>query len=236
MSTPPDAAPMSQAAEAAPASAGAYAEPASHLRWRHVKDGTRAVAWSAIGGVAVLGSLLLIFVYLLVEVLPLFASARAEPRSEFRVPGGAGATAAPRARGAVRDRPARVRPPARPTFFDLSSGAVREQSASRSAIAASSRHARRARQGRPRRRPVRRLGAAVQAHLRRELPGRQARHRPGHRVPQGEAPLPFMSEPPRSLVVRKDGDRLLFAAVDAAAAHSPAHDRGDHQPARRNHA
>ena len=83
---------MSQAAEAAaPASAGAYAEPASHLRWRHLKDGV-ARRLVGIGGVAVLGSLLLIFVYLLLEVLPLFAGARAEPRAEFRVPGGAGAT------------------------------------------------------------------------------------------------------------------------------------------------
>src|SRR6185295_17127169 len=83
---------MSQAVDAtAPASAGAYAEPAAHLRWRHFKDGLvrRTVG---IGGIAVLGSLLLIFVYLLLEVLPLFAPARAEPRAEFQVPGASGAT------------------------------------------------------------------------------------------------------------------------------------------------
>src|SRR5689334_17482629 len=83
---------MSQASEAvAPVSTGAYAEPAAHLRWRHLKDGlARNVV--GIGGVAVLGSLLLIFVYLLLQVLPLFQPASAEVRATYKVPGDAGAT------------------------------------------------------------------------------------------------------------------------------------------------
>src|SRR5688572_10280444 len=76
---------------AAPAIAGAYAEPARHLRWRHFKD-RFARHTVGIGGVAVLGSLTLIFVYLLVEVLPLFRPAHAEVRAEYRLPGDSGAT------------------------------------------------------------------------------------------------------------------------------------------------
>src|ERR1700741_3450600 len=81
---------MSRPAEAL-AAVGAYTEPASHLRWRHLKD-RLARSTVGIGGVAVLGSLLLIFVYLLVGAAPLSAPAGAELRSEFAAPGDSGAT------------------------------------------------------------------------------------------------------------------------------------------------
>ncbi|MGH8482164.1 MAG: phosphate ABC transporter permease, partial [Nevskiaceae bacterium] len=115
---------MSQAAEAA-ASAGAYAEPAAHLRWRHLKDGL-ARRLVGVGGIAVLGSLLLIFVYLLVEVLPLFASAHVEARPEFRIPGDAAATL----HLALEEQSEiglRVSASSEATFFDLSTGALRKQ-------------------------------------------------------------------------------------------------------------
>ncbi len=205
---------MSQAAEAAPASAGAYAEPAAHLRWRHLKDAmARRVV--GIGGVAVLGSLLLIFVYLLVEVLPLFASARADARSEFQIPG-AGAGTLHMALEEQSEIGLRVDAAGEASFFDLSSGAVRESV----------------------RLPVgdRGITGVTRVALDKEelaaglsdgsvllfkhsyavsYPGDKRVIDPSIEFPQGEASLPFMSEPARSLVVRKDGDRTLFVASDA---------------------
>jgi len=206
---------MSQAAQAAaPASVGAYAEPAAHLRWRHLKDGLvrRLVG---IGGIAVLGSLLLIFVYLLVEVLPLFASARAEPRTEFRIPGDEGATL----HLALEEQSEiglRVSASGQATFFDLATGAVREEA----------------------RLPIGDRGIAGVVPVATDkdelaaglsdgsvllfkhsyavsYPDDKRVIDPSIEYPHGEAPLPFMSEAPRGLVVRKDDDRILFAAVDA---------------------
>ena len=203
---------MSQAAEAA-ASAGAYAEPASHLRWRHLKDAlARRVV--GIGGIAVLGSLLLIFVYLLVEVLPLFASARAEPRSEFRAPGGAGATLF-LALEEQSEIGLRVAADGSAAFFDLATGAVKEElrlPVGTLAIAGVTRVAL----------DKDDLAAALSdgsvllfKHTYAvSYPGDKRVIDPAIEFPQGEAPLPFMSEVPRSLVVRKDGDRTLFAGVD----------------------
>ncbi|MGQ0585675.1 MAG: ABC transporter permease subunit [Gammaproteobacteria bacterium] len=204
---------MSQAVEAA-ASAGAYAEPASHLRWRHLKDAlARRVV--GIGGVAVLGSLLLIFVYLLVEVLPLFASARADLRAEFHIPG----DGTPTLRIALEEQSEiglRVAASGEATFFDLATGSVRKQS----------------------RLPTgdRTLAAVVQVAADKDelaavlsdgsvlpfkhsyavsYPGDKRVIDPSIEFPRGEVPLPFMNELPRSLVVRKDGDRTLFAGVDS---------------------
>jgi phosphate transport system permease protein len=203
---------MSQAEAAAPV--GAYAEPAAHLRWRHLKDAAaRHVV--GIGGVAVLGSLLLIFVYLLVEVLPLFAPARAELRSQFRVPGATGATLY-LATEEQSEVGLRVAEDGAATFFELATGAVREKT----------------------RLPIgnRRIaGVTSVAQDKDELaaglsdgsvllfkhtyavtyPGDKRVIDPAIEFPQGEAPQPFMTEAPRALVVRKEGDRTLFAGVDA---------------------
>jgi phosphate transport system permease protein len=204
---------MSQAVEAA-ASAGAYAEPASHLRWRHVKDAL-ARRLVGIGGIAVLGSLMLIFVYLLIEVLPLFAPARADLRTEFRIPGDGAATL----HVALEEQSEigmRVSASSAVTFFDLAGGAVREEH----------------------RLPVgeRTLATVVPvASDRDELaaalsdgsvllfkhtyavtyPDDKRAIDPGIEFPQGEAALPFMAEAPRALVVRKDDDAILMAGVDA---------------------
>ncbi|MFO7553090.1 MAG: ABC transporter permease subunit [Haliea sp.] len=54
-------------------------------RWRHFKDRTATVAVTA-GGVGVLIAILLIFFYLLYEVLPLFSNATMEPRATVESP------------------------------------------------------------------------------------------------------------------------------------------------------
>ena len=54
-------------------------------RWRHFKDRTATVAVTA-GGVGVLVAILLIFFYLLYEVLPLFSNATMEPRATVESP------------------------------------------------------------------------------------------------------------------------------------------------------
>jgi phosphate transport system permease protein len=204
---------MSQAVEAA-ASAGAYAEPAAHLRWRHLKDGL-ARRLVGIGGVAVLGSLLLIFVYLLVEVLPLFAPATAEPRAEFRVPGDEARTLF-LALEEQSEIGLRVSASGEATFFDLAGGAVREQSrlpiGERSLASVA---------------PVATDKDELAAGLSDgsvllfkhtyavSYPDDKRVIDPAIEFPLGAAPLPFMDEAPRALVARKDGDRILFAGVDA---------------------
>jgi phosphate transport system permease protein len=204
---------MSQAVEAT-ASAGAYAEPAGHLRWRHLKDGL-ARRMVGIGGVAVLGSLLLIFVYLLLEVLPLFAPARADPRAEFRVPGDGAATLY-LALEEQSEIGLRVSGSGEATFFDLSTGAVRKQSrlpigdrtvASVVAVAADKDQL------------AAGLSDGAVLLFKHEYavsyPDDKRVIDPSIELPMGEAALPFMSEPARALVVRRDDDRILFAGVDA---------------------
>jgi phosphate transport system permease protein len=202
---------MSQAPEA-PASAGAYAEPAAHLRWRHLKDGL-ARRLVGVGGIAVLGSLLLIFVYLLIEVLPLFAGAQADPRTQFAMPGDREATL----HLALEEQSEiglRVSASSEVTFFDLATGAVREQLrlpiGERTVVSGASVG-----------------GDDIAAALSDgsvllfkhsyavSYPDDKRVIDPAIEYPQGETPLPFMSEAPQGLVVRKDGDRILFAAKDA---------------------
>jgi phosphate transport system permease protein len=204
---------MSQAAEAA-ASVGAYAEPAGHLRWRHLKDGF-ARRMVGVGGVAVLGSLLLIFVYLLVEVLPLFAPATVDARTPFRIPG----DEAPTLHLALEEQSEiglRVSASSEVTFFDLATGSVREQL----------------------RLPVggRSIAAVVPVASDSEdlaaalsdgsvllfkhsyavtYPDDKRFIDPSIEFPQGATPLPFMSEAPRALIVRKDDEAMLLAGVDA---------------------
>lgn len=202
---------MSQAAEAA-ASAGAYAEPAAHLKWRHVKDGL-ARRLVGIGGIAVLGSLLLIFVYLLIEVLPLFAGAKVEPGPAFAIPGD-GESTLHLALEEQSEIALRVSASGEAAFFDLATGAMREQS----------------------RLPIGgRTVASVAAVGGEELaaglsdgsvllfkhsysvtyPDDKRVIDPSIEYPKGEASLPFLAEAPRNLVVRKDDDRMLLVASDA---------------------
>lgn len=201
---------MSQAAEAA-VSTGAYAEPPSHLRWRHLKDGL-ARRMVGVGGVAVLGSLLLIFVYLLIEVLPLFAGAKVEPRAAFALPGDHEDTLY-LALEEQSEVGLRVSASGEATFFELATGAVRGQS----------------------RLPVEGAIASM-ASVGGELlaagladgsvllfkhsyavsyPDDRRVIEPSIEYPQGQTPLAFMAEAPRNLVVRKDDERILLAATDA---------------------
>ena len=206
---------MSRAAEsAAPATAGAYAETQAHLRWRHLKDRVARHA-VGIGGVAVLGSLLLIFVYLLVEVMPLFAPAGAELRAEFRLPADGGATLYLAAEE-QSEVGLRVSTSGQVTFFEVATGAVREQSrlpvGGRTVVSVT---------------PVAvdkdTLAAALSdgsvllfKHTYTvTYPNDKRLIDPGLEFPQGEAPLPFMDEAPRGLTVREEGDRLVFAAADS---------------------
>jgi phosphate transport system permease protein len=205
---------MSRAADSAVAApAGAYAEPASHLRWRHFKD--RVARHSVgVGGIAVLGSLLLIFVYLLVEVVPLFAPASAELRAEFRLPGDDAATLYLAAEE-QSEIGLRVSTSGQVSFFALADGAVRKQSrlpigdrtvASINTVAQDKDY----------------LAAGLSdgsvllfKHTYAVTYPDNKRHiEPAIEFPRGEAPLPFMTEAPRSLVVREEGDRLVFVATD----------------------
>jgi phosphate transport system permease protein len=207
---------MSRAAEpAAVPPIGAYAEPRAHLRWRHFKD--RVARHSVgFGGIAVLGSLLLIFVYLLAEVLPLFAGASAELRAEFPLPGDDGATLYLAAEE-QSEIGLRVSSSGQVTFYALDDGAVREQL--RLPIGE---------------RTVATIATVVQDkdYLAAGLsdgsvllfkhtyavsyPDDKRRIAPGLEFPHGEAPLPFMDKAPGSLVVREEDDRLVFAATDSA--------------------
>ncbi len=63
------------------------AQAAAQRRYRALKDSI--ARWTvAVGGVAVVGALLMIFVYLAAEVAPLFRGADAAKRAEFAAPGG----------------------------------------------------------------------------------------------------------------------------------------------------
>ena len=204
---------MSRTADSAVASAGAYAEPAAHLRWRHLKDGLarRSVG---IGGIAVLGSLLLIFVYLLVEVAPLFSRSGATPVNELQAPGDSGATLYLSAEE-QSEVGLRVSSSGELTFFALADGGVRlqkrlpigERTVANISVVAQDKDY---------------LAAGLSdgsvllfKHTYTvSYPDNKRVIEPGLAFPHGETPFPFMSETPQSLVVREEGERLLFAATD----------------------
>lgn len=65
------------------------AGPSGYQRWRKIKD--HAATWSITGGGSgVLLTILLIFFYLLYEIMPLFQSAELEQRASYALPGAAG--------------------------------------------------------------------------------------------------------------------------------------------------
>ena len=194
--------------------AGAYAEPAAHLRWRHFKDRLTRQA-VGLGGFVVLGSLTLILVYLLVEVVPLFAPAGAEPRSAYPVPGDSGATLYLAAEE-QSEVGLRLSSSGEVTFFELQSGAVRKQmrlpvgQRTMAAVTAVSEEKEYLAAGLSDGSvlPFRHTYAISYPENRRHID-------PGLEFPHGETPLTFMEEAPRGLVVREEGGELLFAAADA---------------------
>src|SRR5215216_687511 len=117
---------MSEAPHAAPALAAlprSITAGRSGFQPRYIKD--RLARWVVlVGGLGVIAALLLIFVYLLTEVFPLFAGAHVEARKSYPMPGGAEATLflAAEEQGEIGLRAAES---GRITFFDLSDGAER---------------------------------------------------------------------------------------------------------------
>jgi phosphate transport system permease protein len=92
---------------------------------RYLKDNlARWVVW--VGGLGVILALLLIFVYLLSEVIPLFRGAQLEQRQAFVLPGGSATTLyfAAEEQGEVGMR---LTASGEVVFFDLHDGSVREQ-------------------------------------------------------------------------------------------------------------
>ncbi|MCI0749766.1 MAG: ABC transporter permease subunit [Nevskiales bacterium] len=205
---------MSPAAETAVASpAGAYAEPRVHLRWRYLKD-LLARNLVGIGGVAVLAALLLIFVYLLTEVFPLFRPAVVEPRAQFRLPGDGQETLYLTAEEQA-EIGLRVSAGGEVMFFDLGDGTVRKQL--RLPVGE-----RRVVQIAPISMDQNTLAAGLSdgsvlvfKHAYTvTYPDDRRRIDPGLEFPYGETPLPFMDEAPRSLTVRDERGQLFFAATD----------------------
>ena len=198
---------------AAPGATGAYTEAAAHRRWRHLKD-RAARLMVRVGGVAVLAALLLIFVYLLVEVFPLFQGASVEARASYRIPG----DDQPSLFIAAEEQAEvgfRVSSSGEFTFFELGNGGIRRQGQLSAGGAAVSTVV-----------PVaedRDLLAAglsdgsvllFQHRYDVSYPDNKRHIEPSVVYPQGEAALPFMNEAPRALAVRESGDQILFAGAD----------------------
>ena len=183
-------------------------------RARTFKDAAaRWLVW--VGGLGVIGALLLIFVYLVSEVFPLFAPAQFTANPEFSVPGDAAATlyVAAEEQGEMGMR---LSASGEVDFFDLATGKAGEQkhlpvaeagvaqvsevAADRALIAAQLS-----------------TGAVLMVHHAYEVsyPNDQRLITPQLEYPYGETPLPFLSEPGRNLAVREDGSSLLLAATVA---------------------
>lgn len=187
------------------------------MQARYLKDNlARWVVW--IGGLGVIVALMLIFVYLLSEVAPLFKGAEIEERQSFVVPGGNGRTLffAAEEQGEVGMR---LTDAGALTFFDLHDGRQREQISL----------------------PVGGLGIAHVRELSAEAGtvGAQLsdgsvlvfRHKylvtypddkrlitPQVEYPFGEAALPFMTQAGTSFALREERGTLLMAAADSANA------------------
>jgi phosphate transport system permease protein len=100
-------------------------------RWRYAKDQLSRFG-VAIGGGSVVFALALIFVYLFIEVLPMFRAASVEPVATYALPGLASDApdAAARTDGLFLERylevGARIDGAGQVTFFDLGTGRVRD--------------------------------------------------------------------------------------------------------------
>jgi phosphate transport system permease protein len=182
---------------------------------RYLRDRlARWVVW--VGGLGVIAALLLIFVYLLSEVVPLFAPAEIRSRQTFPIPGPAGRTVfvASEEQGEVG---LRVTDGGSVVFFDLYDGEVREQvelpfagarvlevtelSAERGILAALLEDGT--------------VGVFRHRYLI-TYPDDRRLITPQVELPYGDAPLAFVDGRARSLVVRSERGMLVFAAIDAA--------------------
>lgn len=180
---------------------------------RYLKD-LAAKLVVLVGGIGVIVALLLIFVYLVSEVAPLFAGAHFKARQSFPVPGDASPTlfVAAEEQGEVG---LRVSASGELSFFDLHNGQPRETQ----------------------RLPIgdRQLGevievapekAALAAGLsdgsvllftpeyKVSYPNDQRLITPGVVYPKGEAPLAFMDRAPMHLAVRESDDAMMIVGSD----------------------
>ncbi|MBI2383460.1 MAG: ABC transporter permease subunit [Gammaproteobacteria bacterium] len=183
------------------------------LQWRHFKD--VSAKWIVgVGGLSVLVALLLIFVYLLVEVLPLFRGADVHPRAAYAVPGGAGRTLY-LATEEQFEVGLRVTPDGAATFFDVQTGAVREtlplplngRGLARVAEVALDKGYLAAALDDGSVLPFKHTYAVT-------YPGDRRRIQPAIEFPRGPKPIAFMPEAPRALAVRDSDERLFLAGAD----------------------
>jgi phosphate transport system permease protein len=182
---------------------------------RYIKDRLAKVV-VMIGGVGVIAALLLIFVYLLSEVAPLFAGAEFKARQPFPVPsdGSTSLYVASEEQGEVGMR---VGASGELDFFDLHNGAARnalhlpiaDRQIKQVVDVA----------------PERALVAAglsdgsvlmFQQEYKVTYPNDKRLITPGVLYPKGETPLAFMNQAPMHLAVRESDDALLLVGSDPA--------------------
>jgi len=188
---------------------------AAGMQGRYIKDNlAKWVVW--IGGLGVIVALMLIFIYLLSEVAPLFRGAELKQRQEFALPGGQGKTLyfAAEEQGEVGMR---LMDSGAVAFFDLYDGkergqvqlpvggqgivSARELSAEAGSIGAQL------------------ADGSVLVFRHKYLvsyPNDKRVITPDVEYPFGETPLAFMSEGGHSLALREERGTLLMAAADAA--------------------
>ena len=176
-------------------------------------NAARWVVW--VGGLGVIAALLLIFFYLVSEVMPLFAPAHFKPRPVYAVPGeGKTLYSTVEEQGEIAMR---ISDTGAVTFFDLTTGAVRAQqqlpvnglglvsvtevSPERGELAASLSD-----------------GSVLDFSHEYKItyPEDKRLISPAVVYPKGEVPMPFMPEAAAGLVVRDSGDSAVLFGVDAA--------------------
>ena len=181
---------------------------------RYLKDRLAKIV-VLIGGIGVIAALLLIFVYLLTEVAPLFAGAAFEARPAITVPddGSPALYVAAEEQGEVGTR---IGQSGVLNFFDLHSGALRAQVALPVGGVALQRVVDVAPE-----RSVLAGGLAdgsvliFQLDYKVTYPDDKRLITPSVVYPRGEAPLPFMPQAPVHLAVRSSDDALMLAGADA---------------------
>lgn len=183
-------------------------------RGRYFRDSVaRWVVWA--GGLGVIGALLLIFVYLLSEVMPLFGGAHVSPRQSFVLPGPSEPTLhiGSEEQGQVGWR---LTQSGQVVFFDLHSGALREavplpmdeQNVAQFVEAS-----------RPRQEFVvqREDGAVVLAKVSYKITFDSTQTRvitPVVEYPFGDTPMAFADRPARFLAARADSSRMFVAGAE----------------------
>ena len=182
---------------------------------RYFRDSlARWVVW--VGGLGVIVALLLIFVYLLSEVAPLFGDAHFKPRQEFAIPGDGSPIlyVAAEEQGEVG---LRAGASGEISFFDLYTGSalgaqrlpigertvlrIVQLSAERALLAASLSDG----------------SVLLFSHQYAvTYPNDKRLITPSLEFPYGQEPMPFLDAAAPNLVVREERDQLVFAATDPA--------------------